>query len=122
MSEDGDENAAESSLGINALVSARTLSASKAAKPTSIAVVVEDAEEEEPLLIDPSIPDVGAALDAADVWLYVLDARDPLAHRSSFIESLATAKDKKLVFLLNKIGASLRLASLTSPANDSDEA
>jgi nuclear GTP-binding protein len=79
-------------------------------KGDSIAVtadVDEEMEEAEPLLVDPSIPDLQSALDNSDVWLYVLDARDPQAHRSTFIESLATEKHKRLVFLLNKIGMSL---------------
>lgn len=71
-------------------------------------------EDEEPLLMDPSITDLRAALGAADVWLYVLDARDPLAHRTSFVEKLATEMGKKVVFVLNKIGVPHSLLSPVS--------
>ena len=60
--------------------------------------------EYEPPRHDPSIPNLGAALNKADVWLYVLDARDPSAHRNIGIERLANEKAKKIVFLLNKAG------------------
>ena len=86
-------------------MTAKTLRLTK--KPSKYATPVATGAEgtpEEPLLIDPSIPDLRSALDQSDVWLYVLDARDPQAHRSRFIESLATEKHKRLVFLLNKIG------------------
>ena len=45
-------------------------------------------------------------VDAADVVLEVLDARDPLGSRCQELESavLASATNKKLVLLLNKIG------------------
>ena len=76
--------------------------ASKTPKNAPPAEVIVD--EPEPLLFDPSIPDLKRALDKADVWLHVLDARDPLTHRSAFIEDLVREQGKKLVFVLNKIG------------------
>ncbi|KAF8341274.1 P-loop containing nucleoside triphosphate hydrolase protein [Cantharellus anzutake] len=59
-------------------------------------------EEPEPLLYDPSIPHLAAALEKADVWLYVMDARDPSVHRNLYIERLAIEKAKKIIFLMNK--------------------
>ena len=54
-------------------------------------------------------------VDAADVVLEVLDARDPLGSRCQELESavLASAANKKLVLLLNKIGAGFLSLSLT---------
>jgi nuclear GTP-binding protein len=73
-------------------------------------------EEDTPLLFDPTIPDTRSALDQASVWLHVLDARDPLAHCSSFIENRAIEEKKELVFILNKIGMPLhRLLMCFSP-------
>ena len=46
-------------------------------------------------------------MEAADVVLEVLDARDPLGCRCKSIEEMIQAKwpSKKIVFVLNKIGA-----------------
>lgn len=47
-------------------------------------------------------------IDASDVILEVLDARDPLGCRSLAVERLIMERgDKKIVFLLNKIGTSV---------------
>lgn len=59
-------------------------------------------DDEAPPLIDTTIPDTVAAIQAADVVLYVLDARDPLSYRSSFVEKIVG--EKPLFFILNKIG------------------
>lgn len=104
--DDASDNG-ESSVGVNAVPAARALTALK--KKNVLIIEADDSdEEEEPLLVDPLIPDLRTALDKADVWLHVLDARDPLTHRSTFIESIALQKNKKLVFLLNKIGDPLK--------------
>ncbi|OJT04433.1 Guanine nucleotide-binding protein-like 3 -like protein [Trametes pubescens] len=69
--------------------------------------VVEDhaeAEEEEtPILVNPDLPDLKSVLDAADVVLEVLDARDPLAARSAHVEGLARESGKRVLLVLNKI-------------------
>ena len=49
-------------------------------------------------------------VDAADVILEVLDARDPLGSRCQEMEDLilGSSTDKRLVLVLNKIGLSLQ--------------
>ncbi|KAF9514762.1 hypothetical protein BS47DRAFT_840607 [Hydnum rufescens UP504] len=107
--DDSESEIDDSKIGMDGVTSlvvqAKTVPTTKTPKvsqPIEAAVV----DEPEPLLFDPSIPDLKHALDKADVWLYVLDARDPLTHRSSFIENLGREQGKKLVFLLNKIDLS----------------
>ena len=58
-----------------------------------------------PLLPNPDLPHLAAVLDKADVVIEVLDARDPLAHRSSALEAHVASKEgQKLLLVLNKIG------------------
>jgi nuclear GTP-binding protein len=59
-------------------------------------------DTEAPPLIDTSVPHTAAALNASDVVLYILDARDPLSYRSAFIEN--TVGEKPMLYILNKIG------------------
>ncbi|KAH9999479.1 hypothetical protein BJV77DRAFT_1142673 [Russula vinacea] len=57
-----------------------------------------------PLLLNPDLPDLAAVLDKADVVIEVLDARDPLAHRSHALEAHVASKEgQKLLLVLNKI-------------------
>lgn len=63
-------------------------------------IVIQD--DEAPLLIDTTVPDLNTALDIADIVIHVLDARDPPAYRSEFVEKLVEGKHQ--IFLLNKIG------------------
>lgn len=59
-----------------------------------------------PLLLNSDLPHLAAVLDKADVVIEVLDARDPLAHRSSALEARVKSKEgQKLLLVLNKIGA-----------------
>lgn len=59
-----------------------------------------------PLLFNPDLPHLAAVLDKVDVVIHVLDARDPLAHRSSALEARVASKEgQKLLLVLNKIGA-----------------
>jgi ribosome biogenesis GTPase A len=53
-------------------------------------------------------------MEAADVVLEVLDARDPLGCRCKQIEEMIQAKwpTKKIVFVLNKIGMSWSILSV----------
>jgi nuclear GTP-binding protein len=58
------------------------------------------------LLLNPDLPHLAAVLDKADVVIEVLDARDPLAHRSHALEARVASKEgQKLLLVLNKIGA-----------------
>ena len=59
-------------------------------------------EDEVPLLIDTTIPNTAAALQVADVVISVLDARDPLLYRSTYVEG--TLGNTPLLYVLNKIG------------------
>lgn len=67
--------------------------------------VEEDADDEIPQLLDSSIAveapeDFGSSVEAADVILEVLDARDPQGFRIEALEKLS--KQKKVVIILNK--------------------
>lgn len=66
---------------------------------------VEAEEEKTPILVNPDLPDLKSVLDAADVVLEVLDARDPLAARSAHVEGLAREGGKRVLLVLNKVGA-----------------
>lgn len=84
----------------------------------------DEAEEDDiPDLVDTELPTIQAALDRSDVVVEVLDARDPVGFRSSFLENLVLIqpestptpskskskskssgwKKDKLIVLLNKI-------------------
>lgn len=71
---------------------------------TAIAVATGRAGvvEEAPLLIDATIPNTAAALKVADVVISVLDARDPLSYRSTYVEG--TLGNTPLLYVVNKIG------------------
>jgi len=66
-----------------------------------------------PPLLNPDLPHLATMLDKADVVIEVLDARDPLAHRSSALEAHVALKgggQQKLLLVLNKIGACALIA------------
>ncbi|KAF7331730.1 hypothetical protein MKEN_00052800 [Mycena kentingensis (nom. inval.)] len=69
-------------------------------RPAPMELDEPDADEV-PVLVNPELPTLQSALEAADVVVEVLDARDPLAFRSEHIEALAA--QKRVVFVLNKI-------------------
>ncbi|KAI0303086.1 GNL3L/Grn1 putative GTPase-domain-containing protein [Russula brevipes] len=57
-----------------------------------------------PQLLNPDLPHLAAVLDKADVVIQVLDARDPLAHRSTALEARVASKEgQRLLLVLNKI-------------------
>lgn len=62
-------------------------------------------EEEVPVLINPDLPNLQVVLDVADVVIEVLDARDPSSSRSAHLEEVAKGLGKKVLLVLNKIGA-----------------
>ena len=65
---------------------------------------MEADEEDAPMLVNPDLPNLKAVLDAADVIVEVLDARDPLAARSQHIEEVARESGKRVLLVLNKVG------------------
>lgn len=66
-----------------------------------------------PVVLKPDLPHLAAVLDKADVVIEILDARDPLAHRSSALEArVAASEGHKLLLVLNKIGACALLGAL----------
>ena len=52
-----------------------------------------------PLLLNPDLPDLAAVLDKADVVIEILDARDPLAHRSHALEAHVASKEGQKLLL-----------------------
>ena len=103
--EDEAEEDAAGDIGVSTLVGTSKVKLVPVA--TSKATSVED-EDEAPALLNPDLPNLEAVVEKADVVIQLLDARDPLAYRSSHLEELVKAKsEKKLLFVLNKIGASL---------------
>lgn len=72
-----------------------------------------EVDEEAPILINHDLPNLQSVLDQADVVLQVLDARDPLAFRSSHLEELIAAKPgRQTISILNKIGPFILLYDL----------
>ena len=67
--------------------------------------MVEAGEDDVPVLINPDLPNLKVVLDAADVVVEILDARDPLSSRSAHIEEVAKELGKKVLLVLNKVGA-----------------
>lgn len=69
---------------------------------SSVETTVDEEEDEAPILMNHEL--LKAVLDKSDVLLQVLDARDPLAFRSSYLEKVV--EGKKVMLVLNKIGES----------------
>lgn len=79
----------------------------------------EDEVEDAPALVNPNLPNLQSVLDKADVVIELLDARDPMSYRSSQLEGLVAGKEnKKLLFVLNKIGAPHPLCFISLCSND----
>jgi nuclear GTP-binding protein len=89
-------------------VKAKALEANSADQKTTksaraaVEDVAEDDGEEVPVLLNPEYPNLQSILDKSDAIIHVLDARDPLAFRSSHLEKLL--EKKKILLVLNKIG------------------
>ena len=102
---DSDDEGSEVAFdGVAAISSAKTAASSS---KTKISSAREEAEDDEvPAFMNREFPALKSILDAADVIIEVLDARDPLAYHSTHLEQLVKARDgKKLLLVLNKIGA-----------------
>ena len=68
---------------------------------------VEEEVEDLPTPLQHVYPHLRSVLDAADVVLHVLDARDPSSFRSAHLERVVAARPTtRLLFVLNKIGVS----------------
>ena len=89
---------------IGAVAARRLLNAKTISMPAPIPIEEEDDDDEAPLLVNHDLPNLRTVLDEADVVIEVLDARDPLAFRSSHLEELAAGK--QVLLILNKIGQS----------------
>ena len=92
-----------------ASLSAKTISASKL-RQRDDAMMEEDEDGEEddevPTLVNRDLPGLKAVLDEVDVLVEILDARDPLPYRSQQLEEFMAKENKKVLLILNKIGAS----------------
>jgi nuclear GTP-binding protein len=74
-----------------------------------------------PMVITPDLPNFRSVLDSADVVVHVLDARDPLSHRSSHLEELVAARpSQRMLFVVNKIGSSRSIHALEYTNSTSD--
>lgn len=69
---------------------------------TGVAPLPVEVEEDVPDLLDSDLPTLQAALDAADILLEVVDARDIQGGRSAHVESLVTESDGKVWLVVNK--------------------
>jgi ribosome biogenesis GTPase A len=77
----------------------------------------EAKDEEAPSLMNHEFPDLKNVLEAADVVVEVLDARDPLAFHSEHLEEYVESCKKKMLLVLGKIG-SYSTWKLASPFSD----
>ncbi|KAI0676739.1 hypothetical protein C8Q78DRAFT_1073527 [Trametes maxima] len=105
---DGDDGAFD---GVRSLAPAARRAVDEAASAAAGEEEEEDGDgEDAPMLVNPDLPNLAAVLDAADVLLEVLDARDPLAARSAHLETLARDAGKRVLLVLNKVDACPREA------------
>ncbi|RXW16430.1 hypothetical protein EST38_g9417 [Candolleomyces aberdarensis] len=87
-----------------ASLSAKIVSGEIKARPEPKAAAVEDSDDEEvPALVNRDLPTLKSVLDASDVLLQVIDARDPLEYRSQHLEGVAKERGLKFALVLNKI-------------------
>ncbi|KAH9062032.1 hypothetical protein EDB87DRAFT_1788140 [Lactarius vividus] len=71
-----------------------------------------------PFLVNPELPHLAAVLDKADVVIEILDAHDPLAHRSKALEAQASLKEgRRLLLVLNKIDSCPRESTVAWAAH-----
>jgi hypothetical protein len=116
-SDDESEGEPEARPGVSLVSGTRA-----AIAPKPVKAAKEDSPP--PLLFDSSLPTLQAALEQADVWLEVVDARDPMGGRSPWLEQLFETPAEgekvargKVVVVLTKIGAPLvALRSKCSPS------
>ncbi|WOO79019.1 Guanine nucleotide-binding protein-like 3 [Vanrija pseudolonga] len=75
----------------------------RAGLSATASVAVSNGDDDVPELLDSDLPTLQAALDAADVLLEVVDARDILGGRSLKVEELVTDAGSKVLLVVNKI-------------------
>jgi nuclear GTP-binding protein len=112
--ETGEEPSAQAFDGVVSVDPGRALTARPSTKSKSKKDVTPRAPTPEFPPVDDSAADEGkypnlrAVLEAADVVVEVLDARDPMAFRSGCVEGFVAAagngNGKRVLFVLNKIG------------------
>ena len=86
-------------------VRAKTLPSKTKKSGGAVSSIVEEASSVPPLM-NPELPHLAAVLNKADVVIEIVDARDPLAHRSRALETQVSLKEgQRLLLVLNKIGA-----------------
>lgn len=74
---------------------------------SGVANMIEEVDSDDsdiPALLDSDLPTLQAALDAADVLLEVVDARDISGTRCKAVEDLVIETDGKVFMIVNKIG------------------
>ncbi|KAF9448474.1 hypothetical protein P691DRAFT_759896 [Macrolepiota fuliginosa MF-IS2] len=102
--DEGQESPGSKSLDVGseaiASLSAKLINPKLTTKEKKSVVLVRE-EEEAPILVNHDLPTLKAVLDGSDVLLEVLDARDPLPFRSSYLEK--AMEEKKVLLVLNKI-------------------
>jgi nuclear GTP-binding protein len=94
---EGEGSDDEDAPGISSLVSAvlpRAL--------TGVAPLPVEEDDDVPDLLDSDLPTLQAALDAADILLEVVDARDIQGGRSAHVEKLVTDSEGQVWLVINK--------------------
>jgi nuclear GTP-binding protein len=86
-----------SSVGGSAVLARAPLSAT-----ASLPVDSDDSDDDVPVLLDSDLPTLQAALDAADILLEVVDARDIMGGRSAAVETLVSEADGLVFIVVNK--------------------
>lgn len=101
MKRKGVVEAEEDAPGISS-VSGSSVSTRPISGVSALPVVVAATEDDAPALLDSDLPTLQAALDAADVLLEVVDARDIAGSRSLSVETLVTEAGGKVFIVINK--------------------
>ena len=104
--DDSDAEDKGGSDGVVTTFDGRAKTSPSKSKKSAPSTTEEEASGVPPLLMNPELPHLAAVLDKADVVIELLDARDPLAHRSKALEAQVSLKEgQRLLLVLNKIGA-----------------
>lgn len=110
MKGNANEDPEHDTPGISSLPARKVVLTATASIPPVVAPSAVEADV--PSLVDTQLATLQDVLDRADVVCEVVDARDVLGGRSTFIEDLVKESGGKLVLVVNKIGQSLILSGL----------